>query len=486
MIPYRTAIVIGAGITGIGTSYHLGANNISYLVLEANTDLGGIWLTQRWHGARCDSDIIKYSYSFKPFLSKTCLLNSEDIYRYLQTVAQEFRILENIRFGTSVNKAIFDTTAKRWFIHTNNGVFTCQYLFNGNGYFSETPYVPRFEGSDRFSGEIIHTFDLKDSRTFEDKNVALIGSGATAICCAPELSRVSKSLTMIQRSPSYIYEIDNEVGGLTTLCQALHEHGIKWPVRILRYALQLRDDAIFVGFRRFPRTAKRFFRRHWLQAVGRESFDRHFRPDYRPWEQRIPVAVGLKEKIRNRDIAIRTGEIDRFTGSSIVLKDGEDIPCDVCVLATGYNIDYLKFEIFVDDKRIVTDRINFYKGLMMGSIPNYFHPFGVFHSAWTQRSERVARFAIRLMSYMKNNDYQMVILDRRNVNTSPKITPNYIKRHIDTLPRLYGSFELPALDNLISYRFDPSKFRFSRHAPSGSARPASAHLRRARTSLEGS
>ena len=113
MIPYRTAIVIGAGITGIGTSYHLGANNISYLVLEANTDLGGIWLTQRWHGARCDSDIIKYSYSFKPFLSKTCLLNSEDIYRYLQTVAQEFRILENIRFGTSVNKAVFDLLGHR-------------------------------------------------------------------------------------------------------------------------------------------------------------------------------------------------------------------------------------------------------------------------------------------------------------------------------------------------------------------------------------
>ena len=77
MNPYRTAIIIGAGITGIGASYYLGANNISYLVLEGKSDLGGVWNTQRWHGARCDSDIIKYSFSFKPFLSKDFLQNSD-------------------------------------------------------------------------------------------------------------------------------------------------------------------------------------------------------------------------------------------------------------------------------------------------------------------------------------------------------------------------------------------------------------------------
>ena len=51
-----TAIIIGAGITGIGASYYLRENGISHLVLEANKDLGGVWYTQRWHGARCDSE----------------------------------------------------------------------------------------------------------------------------------------------------------------------------------------------------------------------------------------------------------------------------------------------------------------------------------------------------------------------------------------------------------------------------------------------
>ena len=461
MNPHCTAIIIGAGITGIGAAYYLGASNISYVVLEGQNDVGGIWNTQRWHGARCDSDIIKYSFSFKPLLAEDCLQSREKIHHYLHSVVKEFKILENIRFETRVTKAVFNNNAGQWFIYTNKGVFTSQYLFNGNGYVSDKPHVPTFRDADKFNGEIIHTFDLDGHRTFKDRNVVLIGSGATAICCAPELSLVSKSLVMLQRSPSYIYEISNKIGAWTAVCQKLYTHGIKWPVKLLRYGLQFRDDVIFVCFRRFPWLGKWIFKRHWLNVVGRESFQDHFSPRYNPWEQRIPVAIGLKEKIRDKTITIRTGEIDRFTETSIILKDGGEIECDVCVLATGFDLDYLKFEIYVDEKKIVIDRINFYKGVMMGSIPNYFHPFGVLHSAWTQRSEIVTGFAIKIMSYMKKNNYHTVTIDRKSVDHRPSIMPNYIKRHVAAMPRFYGSFELPALDNIVSYRFDPSQFHFS-------------------------
>src|SRR2546430_10191572 len=88
-------IIIGAGITGIGAGYYLRANNISYTILEAKDNLGGVWNTHRWHGARCDSDFIKYSFSFKPFLSAQCLQGSGTIRRYLRAVAEEFRSEEH-------------------------------------------------------------------------------------------------------------------------------------------------------------------------------------------------------------------------------------------------------------------------------------------------------------------------------------------------------------------------------------------------------
>ncbi len=459
-ISHSTVIIIGAGITGIGAAYYLGANKISYTILERSPDVGGVWFTHRWHGARCDSEFIKYSFSFKPFLSPYRMQGQEQIHQYLRSVAGEFAILQNIRFNTLVTKTVFDLHDKQWIVHTPSGMFTSQFLLNGNGYFSG-PYVPVFKGSERFRGEILHTSRLDRRRTFRDKDVVVVGSGATAICCAPALTPVSKSLVLLQRSPSYIYETSNQAGPLIRACQRLHAMGITFPVKALRYVLQCEDDLIFVAFRRFPRFGRWFFKRHWLKTVGEASFQQHFSPRYNPWEQRIPVAIGLKDKLRKNEIAIRTGEIDRFTESSIVLTDGEELKCDVCVLATGFNLDILKFEMYVGEERIALAGINFYKGIMLGGVPNYFHPFGAWHTAWTQRSERVTRFAIKTMAYMEKNGFRTVGINRRDVGFTPSMTPSYIKRGLSMMPKFYGTYDLPAIDNILSYRFDPRSFNFS-------------------------
>src|ERR1051325_3273236 len=118
-----TAIIIGAGITGIGAAYYLRDAGIPYIVLEANSDLGGVWHTQRWHGARCDTDFIKYSYSFKPHLSPNCLQDRAEIQRYLRSVAEEFAIVDHIRFDTPVTAASFDSRTQRWVVRTNQGTF---------------------------------------------------------------------------------------------------------------------------------------------------------------------------------------------------------------------------------------------------------------------------------------------------------------------------------------------------------------------------
>ena len=460
MHTHTTALIVGSGITGIGAAYHLAQHNISYRILEAKPDLGGVWNCQRWHGARCDSDVIKYSFSFKPFLSDQCLHGQADLHAYLRSVAAEFGIERHIHFNTAVTRAAFDTRTKVWRVETPAGVFTANFLFNGNGYFSDRPHVPNFPGATEFAGEIVHTADLDCTRTFHDKNVVLVGSGATAICCAPELSKVAKSLVMLQRSPSYIFETDNQVGGFTKLCQQLYRRGVHFPVKLLRAGLQMKDDLVFVGFRRFPRVAKWFFRQHWKNAVDPVMLKTDFAPRYNPWEQRIPVAIGLKEKIRNQQVRVKTGEIARFVPGGIELKTGERLPCDVCVLATGFDLNFLKFALVIDDAPVSIEQANFYKGAMLGGIPNYFQPVGVWHSAWTQRSESVVRYAIKIIGYMKKHGFGMVSIGRKAVPRFPSITPNYILRHPE-IPRLYGSFELPTLDNLFSYRFSPRPFHFS-------------------------
>ena len=465
MNPNPSVIIIGAGMTGIGAAYYLRANGIPYAILEAKSDLGGVWNTHRWHGARCDSDFIKYSFSFKPFLSAQCLQGREQIHEYLRDVAQEFLIAENIRFDCRVRKAVFHPAEQRWAVHTTQGVFRAQFLLNGNGYFADEPYKPAFRDAERFKGEIVHTSHLDGRRSFAGKKVVVVGSGATAICCAPELARVSASVVLLQRSPSYIYEISNQAGLLIRLCQALYRRGLRRPVGWLRHYLQLRDDLVFVGFRRFPRLARWFFRLHWRGAVGDEALRRDFSPRYNPWQQRIAVAVGLKDALRSGRLRIKTAEIERFTASSIVLANGESIECDACVLATGLNLRFFSFDLYVGDEKVALERINFYKGVMVGGIPNYFHPMGSWHSAWTQRLEPVTRLAVEIMRHMKRHGHGTVSVERKEVDAAPGITPNYVMRCLSTLPRLEGTSNLPSIDNLLANRFHAGSFRFSKAAP---------------------
>jgi monooxygenase len=456
-----TVVIIGAGMTGIGAAYYLREAGIPYLIVEAKNEVGGVWQAHRWHGARCDSDFIKYSFSFRPFLSDACLQSAATIRDYLHDVASEFSILEHIRFDTPVLQAAFDRDTKRWNVDTSRGRLTARFLVNGNGYFADEPYIPAFRDAHRFKGEMVHTSHLDGARTFAGKNVVLVGSGSTAICCAPELARVAKSLVLLQRSPSYIYEIDNRAGALIRACQALYRRGMHAPVRWLRHYLQLRDDAIFVAFRRFPRLARRFFRSHWLPAVGEAAFAAHFTPRYNPWEQRITVAVGLKEAIRSGRVALRTARIERFTESGMVLEGGEILACDTCVLATGMNLRFFSFDLYVGTRKVALERINFYKGVMVGGIPNYFHPMGSWHSAWTQRMEPVMRLAVRIMQHAMRHGAREVSVPRVEVQARPGITPGYVKRVLSTMPRLQGTTDLPSIDNLLATRFRPGAFHFS-------------------------
>ncbi len=63
-------IVIGAGISGIGSAYHLQQQcpDKSFAILEAQDRFGGTWNTHKYPGVRSDSDLYTFGYRFKPWV----------------------------------------------------------------------------------------------------------------------------------------------------------------------------------------------------------------------------------------------------------------------------------------------------------------------------------------------------------------------------------------------------------------------------------
>ena len=63
-------LIAGAGISGIGSAYHLQAQcpGKTYLILDALESYGGTWLTHKYPGIRADSDLYTLGYRFKPWV----------------------------------------------------------------------------------------------------------------------------------------------------------------------------------------------------------------------------------------------------------------------------------------------------------------------------------------------------------------------------------------------------------------------------------
>jgi monooxygenase len=456
-------IIIGAGVTGIGVSHYLSQASIPHLILEKSHDLGGIWSSQRWPGMRCDSMIIKYSYSFRPLLSEQCLVSGETMSRYLRDAAEELGMRDRTRLGVEVVRADYSSQEQLWRVETNAGIFRARFLVNANGYFADKPHVPELLGRERFQGKIVHLRELDRSQpdVFRGKRILLVGSGASAISAVTELQQASASLSLLQRSPSYIYETTNQPSSLVRLAQRLHRAGHRAPLRWVRSYLQLKDDLVFVGFRAWPSISKRFFERHWSKTISKEEYRRHFSPLYDPWQQRIPVSLGLKELLKTKQVELVTGEIHAFTEHGLELKDGRRLEFELCVLATGFDLQFFKFEICVDGQKVDTRGINFFKGMMMGGIPNFFQPVGTLHTTWTQRTEAVARVMVKIIRHMRRRSLGSVVIERKAVPQRPTLTANYILRSLKDQPALYGAWELPSLDGLLFYSFRRRHYTFT-------------------------
>ena len=449
-------IIVGAGVTGIAAAHYLQARGIPYVVLEAEADVGGTWLGNKWHGARVDSEVVRYAFSFMLEIPAKELWDRGEVLDYLRRTLHATGIDRHIRFRTRVCGASFSSDRNVWTVETASGSYEARFLVNCNGYGSNVPNVPTFQGTEAFRGQIVHTCHLEAGTRFDGENIVLVGSGATAISTAPALSDVCRTLTILQRSPSYIYEVDTSLGWFARLCRRLHDAGVPFAGPALRWKNTLEGDLYYLLIRGFPALGRAFFRWHWRDTVTPTFQEEFLTPRYAPYTQRIPKAVGLKARIADGTIVLRNGTIDRFLERSIVLASGEEMPCDVCILATGFKLGVFSFPMWRDGTPLDVRDVNWYKTLMMGAVPNYFHPFGCFHCSWTQRVEVLARMIADVIEHVRTRRYGRVWVDRKEVPFDPVFRPNFVLR-AEHLPRPYALTELPALDQLLSFHLRTSR-----------------------------
>ena len=145
------AVIVGAGFAGMYMLHRLRALGLSVRVLEAATGVGGTWFWNRYPGARCDVEIMQYSYSFLNELQQEWKWSERfaaqpEILKYANHVADRLDLRRNIEFETRVTDAVYDEDNSVWQVRTDKGeAITARYCVMAVGCLSSAR-TPDFKG----------------------------------------------------------------------------------------------------------------------------------------------------------------------------------------------------------------------------------------------------------------------------------------------------------------------------------------------------
>jgi monooxygenase len=463
-------IIVGAGLSGIGAAARLATEHPqrSFAMLEMREASGGTWDLFRYPGIRSDSDMLTMGYGFRPWEGDQTLTDGGQILDYLRQTAREYDVERRIRFGHRVVRASWDSPDALWTVEcdTPDGPVTlhCSLLWSCTGYYDYAGgYRPAFAGEEEFRGRIVHPQDWPADLVYDGLRVAVIGSGATAVTLIPAMAEWAEHVTMIQRSPSYVASRPRRDLFLVAARKFLPS---ATAYRIARGRNIATAATTYWLSRKLPRLASWVLRAGAARRLPRGyDVDKHFRPRYAPWDQRVCLVPegDLFAVIRAGSASVVTGEIARFTPTGVQMSTGEEVAADLIVTATGLRVlPFGAIELRVDGQRIEIPDTMAYRAMMLADIPNFAFTIGYTNATWTLKADLVADYVCRLLSRLDAGGYRSVVPVRDPaIPEAPLLTftSGYVVRALGLLPK-QGAREPWRLRQ--SYLHDARKLRRAR------------------------
>ncbi len=399
-------VIIGAGVSGICAAVNLQAAGVPFTVIERKHTVGGVWLENRYPGAGVDTPNHLYSYSFAQHDWTKFFALRDELWDYLETVTDQFDLRPHIRFDTTVATTTYDQESKTWSVATveadgTKETIEANLVISGTGIFNPAVY-PDIDGLDEFAGTSFHTTRWPEEIDLSDKDVAIIGNGASCMQTAPEIQNEVGSLTIFQRSNHWAAPFEQfrrpVPEPLRFLLREMPIYQAWYRVRLgwtfndrLHSALQ--KDPDFEHPERALNSQNDGHRAYFTRYIEDELGDRKDElldkvlPTYPPFGKRMLMDNGWYRMLRNPKVELVDNTITRIEADRLVTvgDDGSETEhrADVLVIATGF--DVLRFlttyDAFGRSGRSLRDtweddNAKAYLGTLVPDFPNFFVLYG--------------------------------------------------------------------------------------------------------------
>jgi cation diffusion facilitator CzcD-associated flavoprotein CzcO len=330
--------IVGSGFGGLCMAIKLREAGIhDFVILERGQAVGGTWRDNTYPGCECDVPSHLYSYSFEPEPDwPRPYARQADIRAYIERVTDKYELRPFIRFGAALKRAAFDERTNRWQIETSAGPVSADMVAMATGGLSN-PAIPELPGLERFQGARFHSAQWDHGYDFNDKRVAVVGTGASTIQFLPKIAPLAAHHTLFQRTAAWVLPKRNAP---FSAWQRWVFRNLPWVRAAYRSQIFIAHEAYGMAFRR-PQVmehVKRMGVQHIKHFIKDPERVKLLTPNYTPGCKRILLSNDYYPALARDNVQVTGSAIREVREHSIVTADGVEHAVDVIVFGTGFDV----------------------------------------------------------------------------------------------------------------------------------------------------
>jgi len=333
-------LVVGGGQAGLSIAARLNMLGVDTLVIDRWPRVGDNW-RQRYHALTLHNQVHVNHLPYMPFPPGwPTYIPKDKLAGWLEAYVDSLEI--NYWPDTELVGGTYDEPAGRWSVVLRRADGTTRdvhprHVVLATG-ISGIPNLPDIPGLLNFAGTVQHSSQYGDGETWKGRSAIVIGTGNSGHDIAQDLCSSGAQVTLVQRSPTQIVNIEPSA----QLPYALYDEGpsledcdlltASFPLPLARQS----HKALTAQARELDKALL-----NGLESVG---FKLDYGEDGTGWQFKYLTRgggyyfnVGCSDLIVERKIRlVQFSDIAELVADGARLGDGETIPADLVVMATGY------------------------------------------------------------------------------------------------------------------------------------------------------
>lgn len=333
-------LITGTGFSGVCVGIQLKkAGFHNFKIVEKANDVGGTWRDNTYPGAACDVKSNLYSFSFEPNPNWTREYSPQpEILQYIKHCVQKYDLAQHIIFDWEVKAAKYHEEEGVWELtNQRKEKLTANITIVGNGPL-HIPSLPNIEGIEDFKGAVFHSAQWNHNYDLTNKNVCVIGTGASAIQFVPEIQPHVKNLYLMQRTAPWV--LPKPDGNFSSTESVLFEK-IPFIQKLSRQFIYYFNEAQVVGMMyedKILKIGEYIGKWHINKYIKDKDKRQKLTPNFKLGCKRVLLSNNYYPALAQNNVDIVTDGIQKFTKDSVITKDGKARKIDAIILGTGFHV----------------------------------------------------------------------------------------------------------------------------------------------------